>query len=407
MTRPLQLPDTETMRAWRQHLHENPELGFEETQTSAFVAEKLESFGFEVHRGIGTTGVVGVMRLGEGNAGPRIGLRADMDALPITEATGLPYASRNPGVMHACGHDGHTTMLLGAAELMARRRAAGELTGEGVITLIFQPAEELGGGDSGARRMLTDGIFRDFPCDVLFGLHNAPNLPEGTFGLRQGTAFCASAYAKLTFHGESSHGASPHLARDATLPLSATLLAMQSIVAQGVETGVIATIATGTVQAGRTFNVIPQEATAELSLRSYDDATMAFLHRRLTEVAEAQAQAWGCRVTVDIRETNPATVNAAEPSARAAAVAARVVGEDQVRHDVPPVIASEDFAHFARQIPSAYLLIGNGASGHRDGKPVGTVSPHNPAYDFNDAILGQGAEFWASLAADYLRTDAA
>ncbi len=398
-------PNVEAMREWRRHLHQNPELGFDENQTSAYVAERLKSFGYEVHRDIGTTGVVALLRFGDSNSGPRIAFRADMDALPIQEDTGLPWASRNPGVMHACGHDGHTAMLLGAADLIARRKAAGELTGDGVLTLVFQPAEELGGGDSGARRMIADGLFRDFPVDAIYGIHNGPAMTEGFMAFHDGAALCASSYAKLTFKGVASHGATPHLARDATLPLAATLLAMQSIIAQNVETGRLATIATGTVAAGTTFNIIPAEAVTELSLRAVDNAMMATICKRLEEVASAQAAAFGCTVDVDIRETNPATVNTPEHKERAMRVARELLGETAVGTAEKVILASEDFAHFLKHVPGAYFVIGNGDGGWADGKPIGPMGVHNPHYDFNDEILPVGAAFWAALAADHFARD--
>ena len=393
-------PDAELMRQWRHELHQNPEIGFELPRTSAMVAKLLEGWGYEVTTGLAESGVVGRMSFGDPARGPVIGMRADMDALPITEATGLPYASTTPDAMHACGHDGHTAMLLGGAELMARRAAAGELVGNGTVVLIFQPAEEVGGSDSGAQRMIKEGLFEKFPCDAVFGIHNGPTEEEGHMHFRPGAFMCSSDTVTLRFKGSASHGATPHLARDAALAMSATVLALHSIVSRNLnplDTGILSI---GKLSSGTVFNVIPGEAELVLAVRALRPEVAARIHERIAEVTHAQAAAYGCTAEIVTDYGYPSVFNDPGMTSLATATAKRLFGEEMVEPEAEPVTASEDFAFYGLSCPSAFFILGNGVSGHRDGKPVGHVSVHNPHYDFNDKILPLGAEYWAGLAED-------
>lgn len=389
------LPDEAAMRQWRHTIHQHPELGFHEFATSRLVAERLGAWGFEVHAGIAATGVVGVLRWGEG--GPRLGLRADMDALPVQEATGLPWASRTPGQMHACGHDGHTAILLGAAELFGRLHRSGRLPGAGTLNLIFQPAEELGGG-GGAKRMIDEGLFERFPCDAVFALHNYPGVPTGHFRFRTGAFMASSDKVLIRFDGRGGHGALPHLAVDPTLPAAATVLALQSIVGRNVDPVDMAVISVGRIAAGRSYNVIPETAELELSVRALRPEVRDRLEARIRELVGAQAAAFGATGTVDYARGYPVLVNAAEQTRLAVEVARGLAGAERVIEDAPPVSGSEDFAFMLEQVPGCYLLIGNGDNGFCGGEHLGPCSVHNPHYDFNDACLAPGAAFWVALA---------
>lgn len=386
------------MTAWRRRIHAHPELGFEEQETAALVADCLRSFGFEVTTGIAQTGVVGRLRWGNADMAPRLGLRADMDALPIQETTGLPWASRIAGRMHACGHDGHTAMLLGAARALAAEVARGALGPAGTLHLIFQPAEELGGG-GGARRMLDEGLFERFPCDMIFAMHNHPGAPVGEVHLRTGAFMASSDKARLRFTGKGGHGAMPHLAADPTLPAAATVLALQSIVARNLDpVADTAVISVGRLVAGQTYNVIPQTAELELSVRTLSPQVRETVHQRIRAIAQGQAAAFGTQVEVEIEHGYPVLVNSAAPAALAATVARALLGEPQVHADAAPLAASEDFAFMLQQVPGCYLLIGNGDNGHAEGRALGACGVHNGHFDFNDRCLPVGASLWVALA---------
>ncbi len=390
--------EVEQMRAWRHAIHQHPELGFEETRTSALVAERLRAWGFDVITGIAATGVVGRLRWGQDESGLRLGLRADMDALPIEEATGLPWRSQSPGKMHACGHDGHTAMLLGAAQVLAKHVATGRLGPSGTLNLIFQPAEELGGG-GGARRMIEEGLFDRFPCDAIFGMHNYPGMPTGRFYFRSGPFMASSDKVQIRFHGKGGHGAMPHLAVDPTLPAAATVLALQGIVARNIDpVKDTAVISVGRMAAGRTYNVIPETAELELSVRALDPEVRRQLQERIVAVVEGQAASYGVRAEIGYEHGYPVLVNS-EAETRFAIEAARATfGADQVEGDALPLAGSEDFAFMLQKVPGCYLMIGNGDNGHDGGRPSGPCSVHNPHYDFNDHCLPLGAAFWAALA---------
>ncbi|AGW89570.1 MULTISPECIES: M20 aminoacylase family protein [Cupriavidus] len=396
------IPDLEGMTAWRRGFHSHPELGFEEFQTSAFVAGKLAEWGYDVTTGIAGTGLVGRLRFGAG--GRQLGLRAEMDALPIQEATGLPWASRIPGKMHGCGHDGHTAMLLGAAQALAALHQRG-VGWAGTLNLIFQPAEELGGA-GGARRMMNEQLFERFPCDAVFAMHNYPGRPVGHFYVREGAFMASSDRAVITFHGVGGHGAMPHLAVDPTVAASATVMALQSIVARNVDPQAAAVITVGRLQAGTAYNIIPESAELELSIRTLLPEVRDLLEQRIREVVEGQARSFGLNHSITYERGYPVLVNAAAETQLAARVARKLYGADRVNDDATPLCASEDFAYMLAERPGCYLMIGNGDNGHAGGVPTGPCSVHNPSFDFNDRCLDTGAAFWVALATEFFNPTA-
>ena len=379
--------------ALRRDIHRHPELGFEEFRTSDLVAERLARWGYAVERGLGGTGVVGQLRRG---CGPkRLGLRADMDALPIVEATGLPHASCHHGVMHACGHDGHTAMLLAAAHHLATQ---GDFAG--TLNLIFQPAEE---GQGGALRMMEDGLFAKYPCDAIFAMHNMPGHPQGQLLLRDGAAMASSDHVTITLEGSGGHGAMPHCAADPVVAGAAIVMGLQSIVARNIDPLHTAVITVGAFQAGDANNVIPQTATLKLSVRALDRGVRDTLERRITELADLQARSYGVRATVDYQRSYPVLVNTADETNFARGVATELVGAAQVELNARPLTGSEDFAFMLEQVPGSYLLIGNGdGSDDATNGGHGACMVHNPNYDFNDHNLPIGAAFWVLLAQRYL-----
>jgi hippurate hydrolase len=369
----------------RHHIHQHPELAFEEHATSDLVAQRLAEWGYEVHRGLGGTGVVGRLRHGSGSRS--IGIRADMDALPITEATGLAYASRHHGKMHACGHDGHTATLLAAARHIAQTRRF-----SGTANLIFQPAEE---GDGGARRMIEDGLFERFPCDAVFALHNAPGQPVGTLAFRSGPTLASADRVIIVLKGRGGHAAMPHFSADPIVAGSSIVMALQSIVARNVDPLQSAVVTVGMFQAGTVNNVIPGNARLELSVRALDREVRKLLRQRIQDIATAHAAGLGCVAEVDYQEGYPVLVNTDAETAFAAQVATELLGRDKVLLDRPAVMGSEDFAFMLEQRPGCYLFLGNG-----DG--AGSCMVHNPGYDFNDAAMETGAAFWSLLVERFL-----
>lgn len=389
--------DLASMRRWRHSIHRQPELGFEEFHTSALVAKCLTQWGYEVTTGLAGTGLVGKMVFGTGSR--RLGLRAEMDALPIQEATGLPWASEVPGVFHGCGHDGHTTMLLGAAQAIAALRdEAHDL--DGTLHLIFQPAEELGGA-GGAQRMIDEGLFERFPCEAIFAMHNLPGLPAGHLYFRDGPFMASSDRVVIRFQGRGGHGAMPHLAADPTVAACATVMALQTIVARDVDPVAAAVISVGRLQAGQTYNVIPDTAELELSVRALAPEIRDLLERRIHEVVNGQALSFGLTCTIDYERGYPVLVNAPEQTRFAFCVAKAVFGAVQSTDRATPLCASEDFAYMLAKTPGSYVLIGNGDNGFADGEPRGACSVHNPHFDFNDDNLGRGAAFWLALTQAY------
>ncbi len=381
------------MTGWRRHLHAHPELGFEEHATAAFVADKLHEFGVdEVHRGLADTGVVGVIRAGSGHGA--IGLRADMDALPIHEETGLPWASVRPGLMHACGHDGHTAMLLGAARYLAETRNF-----DGTVYLIFQPAEELGGeNSSGGSRMVAEGLFDRFPAERVFGLHNWPELPVGRFAMGTGPVMAAVDEFKITLRGKGGHAAMPHQCRDPLLAGCQIVQALQSIVAREVDPIDNAVVSVTRFHCGEAFNVIAETAEIGGTVRTFKAETRARIEQRLAEIAGSIGAALGVAATVEFERGYPPTVNDPEMSVLGADGAADIVGEAAVDRAPDPVMGAEDFAFMLQKVPGAYIWMGNG------GGPEGRYC-HTPIYDFNDEALPVGASYWARLVERLLPRD--
>jgi amidohydrolase len=369
------------MTAWRRDLHAHPELGYEEVRTSAFVAEKLQSWGITVHTGLAKTGVVGVLQ-GARGAGPAIGLRADMDALPMQEANDFAHASTNPGRMHACGHDGHTTMLLGAARYLAETRNF-----SGTAVFIFQPAEEGGGG---GRRMIEEGLFTQFPVAQVFGMHNWPQLPVGQVAVRSGPMMAAADHIDITVHGRGAHAAMPHLGIDPVLVASHIVTALQSLVSRQTDPLDSAVISITKLHAGSAYNVIPAEATLAGTVRSFRPETRQAMEHSVTRVAQNVAAAFGATAEVVYRRGYPPTINDAGATTIAAGVAGQLVGEDNVVWNADPSMGAEDFSYMLEQKPGSYIWMGQG------GGPSACML-HNTRYDFNDAILPLGASYWSRL----------
>ena len=375
--------------ALRRDLHQHPEIGFKEFRTSDLVAERLERWGYAVTRGLGGTGVVGQLKRGTGTR--RLGLRADMDALPIQESTGLPYASRHAGLMHACGHDGHTAMLLAAAEHLATNG-----TFDGTLNLIFQPAEESLGG---ARKMMEDGLFERFPCDAIFAMHNMPGFRQGQLLLREGATMASSENILVHIEGRGGHGAMPHLSADPVVAGSAIVMGLQTIVSRNVAPLQMAVITVGAFQSGVANNVIPQSAMLKVSVRALDRGVRELLRRRIVELVEAQATSFGVQARVEFLPGYPVLVNTPEETALAREVAIALVGADHVVQQTEPLTGSEDFAYMLEAVPGSYLFIGNGdeaSGGH------GACMVHNPNYDFEDRNIPIGAAFWVKLTERYL-----
>jgi hippurate hydrolase len=371
----------------RRDIHRHPELAFEEHRTSDLVATKLEGWGYAVHRGLGGTGVVGTLQ--RGTSARSLGLRADMDALPIEEATGVAWTSSKPGLMHACGHDGHTAMLLAAAKAISS-----DASFDGTLNLIFQPAEEGGGG---AVRMMADGLFDAHPCDAVFAMHNMPGVPQGHFVFRDGAAMASSDYVTIRVHGTGGHGAMPHRAADPLVAASSIVMALQTIVARNVDPLHTAVVTVGALHAGQANNVIPALATLELSVRALDAEVRRLLEQRIKALVAAQAESFGVTAEIDWRPGYCVLVNSVPETDFARQVARDLVGPERVTLQGPALTGSEDFAFMLEKIPGSYLLIGNG-----DGDSAGACMVHNPAYDFNDDNIAIGAAYWVALVERYL-----
>jgi hippurate hydrolase len=371
--------------ALRRDIHRHPELGLREERTSDLVAERLQAWGYEVHRGLATTGVVGTLRRGEGTK--RLGLRADMDALPIHETNTFAHASVTPGVMHACGHDGHTAMLLAAAQ-----HIAGSVDFSGTLHLIFQPAEEHPGG---AKIMIDEGLFERFPCDAIYAMHNMPGYPAGHLVLREGATMASSDDVSITLRGQGGHGAMPHRATDVVVAAASVVMALQTVVSRNVDPLQTAVVTVGALHAGQANNVIPAEARLELSVRALDRDVRDLLEQRIRALATAQAESFSVRAEVDYRRDYPVLVNTLVETRLAREVALELLGPEHVTLQGPALTGSEDFASMLEHCPGSYVLIGNGVG-------EGSCMVHNPGYDFNDAILPTGAAFWSLLVWRYL-----
>ena len=368
------------MTAWRRDIHAHPELGFEENRTSDVVAAKLAQFGVEVHRGVGRTGVVGVLRAGSSKRS--VSLRADMDALPIREANTFAHRSRHDGKMHACGHDGHTTMLLGAAQYLAESKQF-----DGTVHFIFQPAEE---GIGGARAMIEDGLFRRFPCDAIFGMHNRPGMPLGRFAVRSGPMMAGGAFFDIDIEGRGAHGARPEAGVDPVLVAAHVTAALQSIVSRNVRPVDTAVVSVTQIHAGDAYNVIPQRARLSGTVRAFSNEVMELIGRNLARVAEGIAAGFGASAKIDYRPIFAPLVNDPQEADFAAGICAEIAGSDNIRRDPALIMASEDFSFMLNEVRGCYINLGNG-----DGE--GACEVHNPSYDFNDKALPYGASFFARV----------
>ena len=374
------------MTLWRRDIHAHPELGFQETRTSDFVARKLTEFGIPIHRGLGKTGVVGILKSG---TSPRtLGLRADMDALPIQEANTFAHRSQYAGVMHACGHDGHTTMLLGAARYLAETRNF-----DGTVHFIFQPAEE---GIGGAKAMVDDGLFEKFPCDAIFGMHNRPSLPVGRFAVKSGPMMAGGAFFDIRVTGKGAHGARPETGVDSALVAAHIAVALQSIVARNVPPIETAVLSVTMIHAGDAYNVIPQTATLAGTVRAFSREVMLLVEASMKRVAANTAEAFGAKAEVDFRALFAPTVNNPAEAEFAARICTELVGEANVDRNPALIMASEDFSYMLERVPGCYINIGNGSV-------EGGCEVHNPAYDFNDAALPLGAAFFGRLVETLLK----
>jgi amidohydrolase len=366
------------LTAIRRDLHEHPEIGFEETRTAGIVAEKLRSWGIEVHTGIGKTGVVGVLE-GKGGGGRAVGLRADMDALPMDEETNLPWRSKSAGKFHGCGHDGHTTMLLGAARYLSETR---DFSGKAVF--IFQPAEE---GLGGARAMLADGLFERFPCDEVYGMHNNPLATPNKVGVKPGPAMAGSTFFDIHVKGVGSHGAMPHHSKDPIVAITSLVQTLQSIVSRNVPAVKPAVLSVTQIHSGSAYNVVPDKAVICGTIRYFDDEVRDLIHKRIEEMCEGYSKLFGIEVTADLRPIFTVLMNDADLSEAYLDAASEIVGTENITNENELVMGSEDFADMLKAVPGAYCTIGHG----------GDVPVHNPGFVFDDAILPVGASVMARI----------
>ncbi len=370
----------EEITEWRRDIHANPELLYDVHRTAAFVAERLKSFGLdEVATGIGRTGVVGVIKGKSGGGGKTVGLRADMDALPLEEITGKPYASTVPGKMHACGHDGHTAMLLGAAKYLADTRNF-----DGTVVVIFQPAEEGGGG---AKAMIDDGMMERFGIQEVYGMHNVPGMPVGTFAIRPGPVMAAADRITIEIDGKGCHAAHPHEGIDVILVGSQIVSTLQSIASRNTDPLESLVVSITMFNAGFTDNVIPQTATLQGTVRTLSPQLRDMAEERIGKIVEMTAAAFGATAKLTYNRDYPVTVNNAEKTLFAAEIAAQIAGSDNVATDIPPTMGAEDFSFMLEERPGAFIFAGNGD----------TAMLHHPAYDFNDELIPVGCSYWVKL----------
>jgi len=374
----------EEMTAWRRDLHAYPETAFEEFRTSEFVAEKLESFGIEVHRGLAGTGVVGVLR-GKQAGDKAIGLRADMDALDITEQTNLPYSSKNPGKMHACGHDGHTTMLLGAAKHLAANPDFA-----GTVNFIFQPAEE---NEGGGRKMVEDGLFEKFPMNAVYGLHNWPGMPAGKMGVSHGANMASFDIFEIAVTGRGSHAAMPHEGVDTVVVASDIVSALQTISSRNAHPADAVVVSVTQIHGGDTWNVIPEEVTLRGTTRAFSPDVQDSIEPAMRRIVEGVCATYGASMEMTYTRRYPPTVNVPEHSDISIAAAEKLIGQDNIVVDAKPSMGAEDFSFMLNERPGSYVWLGAGEE---------VANLHNPAYDFNDEILPLGAAYWASLVEETL-----
>jgi hippurate hydrolase len=373
-----------SLREARQHLHKFPELSFQEKSTAQWVGDRLEGWGYRVTRHVGGHGLVASLSNGEGRG---IALRADMDALPIHEETGRPYASAHAGTMHACGHDGHTAMLMGAAQQLAKTRQF-----QGTVHLVFQPAEEAG-KNSGAQQMIADGLFERFPCDAIFGMHNHPGAAQGTFMFGKGAFMSASDTCRIKVIGRGGHAARPHQAVDPVMIAGSLIMALQTVVSRNIDPTQTAVVTIGSVHAGQASNVIPEFATLGLSIRSFSPEVRNRLQERITHLVRDQVSSYGGEVEIEYERGYPVVINSEAETDFARQVAEELVGPEQVVFPFGPVTGSEDFAYYLQHKPGSFLRLGNG---------LDSVMLHNAKYDFNDANLSVGAAYWTRLVERFL-----
>lgn len=372
----------------RHDIHLHPELAFKETRTSELIATQLRKWGYEVEQHLGRTGVVGQLRMAGGKRA--IGLRADMDALPIAEATHASYASDISGVMHACGHDGHTATLLCAAKLLAESKRF-----SGTLNLIFQPAEESGEYGCGAIRMMEDGLFDKYPCDAIYGMHNMPGLPAGQLGLRCGALMASTDKVVITLTGKGGHGSAPQHAVDPVVAAASLTMALQTIVARNVDPQQAAVVTVGSLRAGTTWNVIPDTATLELSVRALDPAVRGRVRQRIEELVSACARGFAVKASSTYESGGSVLVNTGAETNLAFDVGVKLLGADHVTMGTPAVMASEDFSFMLERCKGCFVFLGNG-----DAEDAAEL--HSPRYDFNDHNIAIGAAFWQSLVETYL-----
>lgn len=371
---------SDVIKEWRRHLHQNPEIMYEVEETAAFVAEKLRAFGCdEVVEGLGRTGVVGLIKGTKGD-GPVVGLRSDMDALPILEETELPHASTKPGMMHACGHDGHTAMLLGAAEHLCETRGF-----TGSVAVIFQPAEE---GGAGAKAMIDDGLFERFAIDEVYGMHNYPGIPVGEFCMKSGPVMAATDLFSITVTGVGGHAARPHVGIDPIVASAQIITALQSIASRNADPLESLVVSVTTIHAGNADNVIPERVELTGTVRTLIPDMRDLAEKRMNEIIPSVAQAMGCTAELHYERNYPVVVNHERETEFAASIASKIVGADKVETAMAPVMGGEDFAYMLEGRPGAFVFTGNGAD---------SANLHSPHYDFNDDIIPLGTSYWVEL----------
>lgn len=386
------LADAPLIQRLRRDIHAHPELCFQEQRTSDLIAQTLTEWGIPVHRGLGTTGVVGIVK--NGTSERAVGLRADIDALPMTEHNTFPHASTQPGKMHACGHDGHTAMLLAAAKHLARNRNF-----DGTVYLVFQPAEEGGGG---AREMIKDGLFKLFPMEAMFGAHNWPGMPAGAFALKTGPVFASSNEFKITLRGKGAHAAMPHLGVDPVPAACQMVQAFQTIISRNKRPAEAGVISVTMIHAGEATNVIPDACVIEGTVRTFTLELLDLIERRMEEMAQGIASAFEVSCEFKFRRNYPPTINHPAETEFVRQTLSAMVGPEMVQ-EFEPTMGAEDFSFFLQEKPGCYFLIGNGDGSHRiGGHGMGPCTLHNPSYDFNDDLIPLGGSMWVQLAEAWL-----
>lgn len=384
--------NTQEIIHWRRHLHQHPELAFQEVKTSQFVVQKLKEFGVDsLEVGLGLTGVVATIHgsgFSKGSPGKMIGLRADMDALPLQEKNAFAHVSQSPGIMHACGHDGHTAMLLGAAKYLCDNRRF-----QGTVFLIFQPAEE---GKGGAKKMMEDGLFKFFPMEAVFGLHNWPSLPQGHVGATPGPVMAASDFVDIVVTGRGGHAALPHLTIDPVVVASQLVLALQSLVSRQADPLSPCVLSITQINGGTTFNIIPEEVTLKGSCRAMTEEMRIFLESKIKTISRGIGESYGAKIEATYRRGYPPTINTPKEAQLVAEVAAQLIGEDRVHRNLEPSMGAEDFSFMLEEKPGCYFWLGAGNPSQGD------CRIHNPNYDFNDGIVDLGVKLWVKICETYL-----